>query len=183
MDAALRPRTPAPSGADQLGLRIGDDVRHKKFGEGVIIGIDGTGDKAEAIINFAGVGEKRLLLAWAPLENRSSWTMSSFTCSCRSANGLRPAPMAIGTVINWYSSTSPRRVSDRAKVGPPWTSTVPSSSRAFKSAIASPRSPPKISTGPQPAVSRVRENTALGFSFIAVAIGPSVAAQCGPMIS
>ncbi len=68
VDAALRPRTPAPSGADQLGLRIGDDVRHKKFGEGVIIGIDGTGDKAEAIINFAGVGEKRLLLAWAPLE-------------------------------------------------------------------------------------------------------------------
>jgi hypothetical protein len=27
------------------------------------------------------------------------------------------------------------------------------------------------------------ENTALGFSFIAVAIGPSDAAQCGPMIS
>ena len=71
VESALRPRTPAPSGADQLGLRIGDDVRHKKFGEGVILGIDGTGDKTEAVVNFAGVGEKRLLLAWAPLEKLS----------------------------------------------------------------------------------------------------------------
>jgi transposase len=45
------------------------------------------------------------------------------------------------------------------------------------------RSPPKISTGPQSAFSRVWEKTALGLSFIAVAIGPSDAAQCGPMIS
>ncbi|HEX5616002.1 MAG TPA: UvrD-helicase domain-containing protein [Acidimicrobiia bacterium] len=60
----------APSGArgaDQLGLRIGDDVRHDKFGEGVIIDIEGSGDKAEAIVRFPDVGEKRLLLAWAPL--------------------------------------------------------------------------------------------------------------------
>jgi DNA helicase-2/ATP-dependent DNA helicase PcrA len=68
VDAALRARAPAPSGADQLGLHIGDDVRHKKFGDGVILGIEGAGDKAEAVVNFAGVGEKRLLLAWAPLE-------------------------------------------------------------------------------------------------------------------
>jgi len=68
VDAALRPRTPAPSGAEQLGLRIGDDVRHKTFGDGVILGIEGTGDKAEAVVNFAGVGEKRLLLTWAPLQ-------------------------------------------------------------------------------------------------------------------
>ena len=33
------------------------------------------------------------------------------------------------------------------------------------------------------AFSRVWEKTAFGFSFIAVAIGPSDAAQCGPMIS
>ena len=60
----------APSGArgaDQLGLRIGDDVRHDKFGEGVIIDIEGSGDKAEAIVRFPDIGEKRLLLAWAPL--------------------------------------------------------------------------------------------------------------------
>jgi DNA helicase-2/ATP-dependent DNA helicase PcrA len=68
VESALRSRAPAPSGADQLGLRIGDDVRHKKFGDGVILGIEGSGDKAEAVVHFAGVGEKRLLLTWAPLE-------------------------------------------------------------------------------------------------------------------
>lgn len=66
-----RPRLagPSPSGADGLGLAVGDDVRHAKFGEGVILGLEGSGDKAEAVVNFrGGVGEKRLLLTWAPLE-------------------------------------------------------------------------------------------------------------------
>jgi DNA helicase-2/ATP-dependent DNA helicase PcrA len=76
--AVRRDRDPAMSaassarggarGAEQLGLRIGDDVRHDKFGEGVIVDIEGAGDKAEAIVQFREVGEKRLLLAWAPLE-------------------------------------------------------------------------------------------------------------------
>jgi DNA helicase-2/ATP-dependent DNA helicase PcrA len=51
-----------------MGLRIGDDVRHAKFGEGVILLIEGEGDKAEAVVRFPGVGEKRLLLAWSPLQ-------------------------------------------------------------------------------------------------------------------
>ena len=54
--------------ADQLGLRVGDDVRHAKFGEGVVLDLEGAGDKAEAVINFPNAGEKRLLLAWAQLE-------------------------------------------------------------------------------------------------------------------
>jgi DNA helicase-2/ATP-dependent DNA helicase PcrA len=56
------------TGAEALGLRIGDDVRHSKWGEGVIIDISGQGDKAEATVRFPGQGEKRLLLSWAPLE-------------------------------------------------------------------------------------------------------------------
>ncbi len=59
---------PSPSGAESMGLRLGDDVRHSQWGEGVIIDIEGTGDKAEATVNFSTVGEKRLLLSWAPLE-------------------------------------------------------------------------------------------------------------------
>jgi DNA helicase-2/ATP-dependent DNA helicase PcrA len=55
-------------GAEKLGLRVGDDVTHDKFGEGVIIGIEGEGDKAEALVRFRDVGEKRLLLSWAPLK-------------------------------------------------------------------------------------------------------------------
>lgn len=55
-------------GAHDLGLKVGDDVRHAKFGEGVIIDLAGAGDKTEARVRFPGVGEKQLLLSWAPLE-------------------------------------------------------------------------------------------------------------------
>lgn len=69
VEAALRSgaASAAPTGAEGLGLRPGDDVRHGKFGDGVILLIEGGGDKAEAVVRFPGVGEKRLLLAWSPL--------------------------------------------------------------------------------------------------------------------
>jgi DNA helicase-2/ATP-dependent DNA helicase PcrA len=67
VERALQPRGPVPSGADQLGLRVGDDVTHAKWGEGVILDIRGQGDKAEAVVRFPSVGEKVLLLSWAPL--------------------------------------------------------------------------------------------------------------------
>jgi DNA helicase-2/ATP-dependent DNA helicase PcrA len=65
--------TSAPSapmgarGAEAMGLRVGDDVVHEVFGEGVILELIGTGDTTEAVVNFRDTGEKRLLLAWAPL--------------------------------------------------------------------------------------------------------------------
>jgi DNA helicase-2/ATP-dependent DNA helicase PcrA len=72
VEAALRagraPTPPTPSNSQDLGLRIGDDVEHPSFGEGVIIGISGEGERAEAVINFPGVGTKHLALAWAPLK-------------------------------------------------------------------------------------------------------------------
>ncbi|HEY8544097.1 MAG TPA: DNA helicase PcrA [Acidimicrobiales bacterium] len=68
VEGALRARVPSRSGAETLGLKIGDDVRHAKFGEGVILGLTGEGDKAEAVVRFRDVGEKHLLLSWAPLE-------------------------------------------------------------------------------------------------------------------
>ena len=61
-------RRPSPSGADRLGLRVGDDVRHSQWGEGVIVDIKGEGDAAEASVRFPTVGDKQLLLSWAPLE-------------------------------------------------------------------------------------------------------------------
>ena len=69
-EAASRPAVEPPptTGAEELGLRTGDDVRHGKWGDGVILEISGTGDKAEALVRFPSVGEKRLLLCWAPLE-------------------------------------------------------------------------------------------------------------------
>jgi len=69
VDAAMRAGdVPEPTNSQELGLRVGDDVAHPAFGEGVIIDISGTGDKAEAVINFSGVGQKHLALAWAPLK-------------------------------------------------------------------------------------------------------------------
>ncbi len=68
VERALGSRKPARSGAEALGLRIGDDVRHNVFGEGVIIDMSGSGDKTEALVRFRDAGEKRLLLSWAPLE-------------------------------------------------------------------------------------------------------------------
>jgi DNA helicase-2/ATP-dependent DNA helicase PcrA len=72
VDAALaarqRPVQPAPSNAQLIGLRLGDDVEHPSFGEGVIIDIRGQDDKAEATIRFRDAGTKHLSLAWAPLK-------------------------------------------------------------------------------------------------------------------
>ncbi len=71
VEAAIRSGTrnvPEPANSQELGLRIGDDVAHPAFGEGVIIHIEGVGEKAEAVVNFAGVGQKHLSLAWAPLK-------------------------------------------------------------------------------------------------------------------
>ena len=62
------PAGPTKSGSDAIGLKVGDDVVHPSFGEGVIIDISGSGEKAEARVNFRDKGEKQLLLAWAPLE-------------------------------------------------------------------------------------------------------------------
>ncbi|MDA3039310.1 MAG: DNA helicase PcrA [Actinomycetota bacterium] len=68
IDTAMKPRGPQSSGAAELDLRTGDDVMHNKWGEGVILSIRGNGEKAEAVVRFPTVGEKTLLLAWAPLK-------------------------------------------------------------------------------------------------------------------
>ena len=65
--AAGRSPSADPASAHLLGLRVGDDVVHPSFGEGVILEISGVGEKAEAVVNFAGTGTKHLALAFAPL--------------------------------------------------------------------------------------------------------------------
>jgi DNA helicase II / ATP-dependent DNA helicase PcrA len=59
-------------GANVPSLRVGDDVDHETFGEGVILDLIGEGDRAEAVVRFRDAGEKRLLLAWAPLQKLDS---------------------------------------------------------------------------------------------------------------
>jgi DNA helicase II / ATP-dependent DNA helicase PcrA len=66
--AAGKRNTPQPTQAQQLGLQIGDNVRHGKYGEGVIVDLRGTGDNTEARIRFPDIGEKSFVLAWSPVQ-------------------------------------------------------------------------------------------------------------------
>jgi len=49
-----------------IAVVVGDKVNHTSFGNGTVIGVEGTGDKTVAKVTFD-VGEKRLLLRYAPL--------------------------------------------------------------------------------------------------------------------
>jgi len=49
-------------------FRIGQGVRHGRFGEGTIIGLSGQGLDAQAQIQFRDVGTKTLALGVAKLE-------------------------------------------------------------------------------------------------------------------
>jgi DNA helicase-2/ATP-dependent DNA helicase PcrA len=71
VDAAISAGRGGSTGVRQSsahGLRVGDDVIHPTFGEGVIIDIRGHDEKAEASIRFSAVGTKHLSLSWAPLK-------------------------------------------------------------------------------------------------------------------
>ena len=54
--------------ANTISLDVGDRVAHDTFGLGTVVMISGEGDRAEATINFGALGEKRLLLRYAPVE-------------------------------------------------------------------------------------------------------------------
>ncbi|MFG2828947.1 DNA helicase PcrA [Streptomyces sp. NPDC048434] len=51
-----------------VALAIGDRVTHDTFGLGTVVGVKGSGDNAEATIDFGGEKPKRLLLRYAPVE-------------------------------------------------------------------------------------------------------------------
>lgn len=49
-----------------ISVSVGDRVNHTSFGNGTVLSLEGTGDKTVAKVTF-GIGEKRLLLRYAPL--------------------------------------------------------------------------------------------------------------------
>jgi DNA helicase-2/ATP-dependent DNA helicase PcrA len=60
-----------PKSGLQIGsqlFRVGQGVRHARFGEGTIIGLSGTGLDSQAQIHFADVGSKTLALGIAKLD-------------------------------------------------------------------------------------------------------------------
>ena len=50
------------------GFRMGQHVMHAKFGDGVVLNIEGSGGQARVQVNFSSAGSKWLMLAYAKLE-------------------------------------------------------------------------------------------------------------------
>ena len=64
-DATLHTGTPGKG----TNLRLGTRVQHAKFGEGVVLVIEGQGEHARVQVNFNGAGSKWLVLAYANLQS------------------------------------------------------------------------------------------------------------------
>ncbi len=58
---------PEAEPAPVVEVAAGDTVMHDRYGEGVVLTVSGRGADAEAMVRFEEEGEKRLLLAYAPL--------------------------------------------------------------------------------------------------------------------
>ena len=63
-----RRRTAAADAGNELGIRLGQQVRHKKFGDGVILNYEGQGAHARVEVNFEDAGTKWLVLSYANLD-------------------------------------------------------------------------------------------------------------------
>ena len=55
------------TGAEKLGLEVGDRVVHDRFGPGVVTTVEGAGSHARAAVDFEEHGTKQLVLAMTPL--------------------------------------------------------------------------------------------------------------------
>ncbi|MDP1878260.1 MAG: DNA helicase PcrA [Actinomycetota bacterium] len=66
--AALRLGDRIVGAGPVLSVAAGERVTHQKFGLGTVVSTSGSGDKAEATIDFGTAGVKRLLLRYAPVE-------------------------------------------------------------------------------------------------------------------
>ncbi len=61
-------RRGAPASAMGGGVRLGQRVRHGKFGEGIVLNSEGSGAHARVQVNFEASGTKWLVVAYANLE-------------------------------------------------------------------------------------------------------------------
>ena len=58
----------APNKHTEIDFSLGDDVRHPKFGQGVVTDISGTGDQTVLTVEFETHGPKKIFAAIAPIE-------------------------------------------------------------------------------------------------------------------
>ena len=69
---AARRGEPTPAPSADLGYAVGDDVRHAKFGAGVVQEMRPDGDDWEVTVHFADVGTKTLVASFANLRRQRS---------------------------------------------------------------------------------------------------------------
>jgi DNA helicase-2/ATP-dependent DNA helicase PcrA len=62
------PRKPMMEEEPVAGVKLGQRVRHGKFGDGIVLGLEGQGGHARVHVNFERQGAKWLMLAYANLE-------------------------------------------------------------------------------------------------------------------
>ena len=55
------------TGADKKAWKVGDKVQHKKWGQGMVVSVNGSGNDMELDIAFPNEGVKRLLAQFAPI--------------------------------------------------------------------------------------------------------------------
>jgi DNA helicase-2/ATP-dependent DNA helicase PcrA len=56
------------TGAEKLGLAVGDRVIHDRYGEGTVLAVAGEGARTRATVRFDDYGDKQLVLALTPLQ-------------------------------------------------------------------------------------------------------------------
>jgi DNA helicase-2/ATP-dependent DNA helicase PcrA len=68
MHSSPRQRSASMAPGSDIGVRLGQRVHHKKFGDGVILNCEGQGAHARVEVNFETAGTKWLVLSYANLE-------------------------------------------------------------------------------------------------------------------
>ena len=53
---------------EEIGISLGQKVQHNKFGEGIVLNYEGSGDSARVQVNFDNSGTKWLVMAYANLK-------------------------------------------------------------------------------------------------------------------
>jgi DNA helicase-2/ATP-dependent DNA helicase PcrA len=64
---AFSPVSPKSGEEGEGQFRLGQRVLHTRFGEGVVLGLEGYGAHARVQVNFSGAGSKWLVIAYANL--------------------------------------------------------------------------------------------------------------------
>ncbi|MDX1352500.1 MAG: 3'-5' exonuclease, partial [Thiomicrorhabdus sp.] len=67
---AQQPEFGLSSTVNETGFAVGERVFHQKFGDGIVVGTEGSGDHARIQINFTHAGSKWLVTAYANLEKK-----------------------------------------------------------------------------------------------------------------